>query len=126
MIGQLHGQSDFRTARLLLTLVFWSKSCRLGVGVAALTGHIVSSSDSFHILSFFFVVARNLHRRLPDTLLVTLIYFVAAGGVSSTFVSSFTFDSFNNTMTTSTSLNAITTAVTKVPNPLNVSSCISY
>jgi len=72
-------------------------------------------------LQCFDLVKRNLSRRLPSTLLVILVYFVAAGGVSSTFVSSFTFGSFNDTLSTTAPVNAITTAPTKVPNPSDVS-----
>jgi hypothetical protein len=75
-------------------------------------------------LRILFLVKRNLHRRLPGTLLVILVYFVAAGGVSSTFVSSFTFGGFYDITSMTASVNAITTAPTKIPSPADVSDYI--
>jgi hypothetical protein len=66
----------------------------------------------------------SVKRRLPrlqGPLLVTLVYFVAAAGVSRTFVSSFTFASFDYIISTNASVNSITTAPTKIPSPEDVS-----
>jgi len=76
-----------------------------------------------YLFSHVFSVQRNLHpnHHLPSILLVVFVYFMAAGGVSSTFVSSFTFAGFNDTISWSASINALTTAPTKIPAPADVS-----
>jgi hypothetical protein len=60
------------------------------------------------------LVWRNRDRRPPALLVVTLVYFIAAWAVSSTFSPSFTFENFNNTMIFYPTLDSITTALTSL------------